>query len=926
MTNVRTRWTGVQWLAILCVTLGIQGCHRDTPERFIASGKAYLEKRDFPAAVIQFKNAVQKAPNSAEARYLLGVALKEVEDPVSAAIEFRKAASAGYAPNLVYPALVHALIEQGQLEKALTEASEHQNIDAGKAELVALTGVANLGLGKLKEARSAFSATLSLEPANETAALGMAKVAIAERDLPRANQLVDEVLARTPSSRPALLLKGDLLVAGQRNKEAVQAYEKAIELRPRSITVYLSLVRLLVREGDLEEARERVEAIKKFAPKAPLTQYLDALVAYTQHDLSRARDAIQAALNAAPEHVPMLLLAGSIAYDSANYAQAEEYLRKVVGAIPNQPYPRRLLVLTYLRRGQLDRAREVLEPLLQHASNDAATLNLAGEVALANRDVAKAAEYYRSALALDPKNARTRTRLGQTRLAAGDAQQAIEDLEAASAADASQYQADVALVVLHLNRNELDKAQAAADTLAKKQPDNPLTYNLVGLVKLVKKDQGGARDSFERALRLQPTYFPAARNLANLDMRDGKPDAAKQRYEAILAKDGKNEAALLALAELTQQTKGSASEIEKAIDRAVLANPGSAEPRIIKVNYLLSRGDPKSALVAAQQAQAALPQHVQVLDALGRAQLAAGEYDQAIATFGKLSALVPKSPVPLLAQGDAYLAAKDWTRARQVIQKAVELQPDLAFARGSLVRVGILSGRFEEARAEARTIQKRWPTQAGGYIAEVEVLVAQKDWREAERVLRGAIEKTKDPTLAVRLYSLLDKQGQKKEAAAFASAWMAQNPKDIFVEAFAGELSMQHKDYAAAARWYKNVLKAQPDNAVVLNNLAWLLGRVQDPSALEYGEKALFLAPNVPSVLDTVGWLYVESGDIPRGLELLKKAHSLAPNTLSIQLNLAKALIKAGQGDLARQQLQFLAKLPTGSPIRDEAEKLLSTL
>jgi putative PEP-CTERM system TPR-repeat lipoprotein len=427
-------------------------------------------------------------------------------------------------------------------------------------------------------------------------------------------------------------------------------------------------------------------------------------------------------------------------------------------------------------------------------------------------------------------------------------------------------------------------------------------------------------------LQLQPSYFPAARNLAILDLRDRKPDAARQRYEAIVAKDGKNEQALLALVELAQLTKASASDMEKALDRAVAANPGSARARILKVNYLLQRGDPKTALAAAQQAQAALPQDPQVLNALGRAQLAAGEYDQAIASFGKLAALAPKSALPLLEQGQAYASAKDWSNARTVIQKAIELQPNLLEARVGLVRVAIQLGRFEEARAAARAMQKQWPAQESGYLTEVEVLTAQKDPEQAERVLRDAIEKTKNPALVIRLYALLNTEGRKQEAEAFASAWTAKNPNNSRVDAVASQLSLQRKDYGEAVRWYRNILKAQPNNVVALNNLAWALGQLQDPSALEYGEKALSLAPSAPAVLDTVGWLYVEHGDVARGLELLSKAHSLAPDASSIQLNFAKALIKAGQADAARQQLDVLAKLPEGSPVRDEAQKLLSSL
>jgi putative PEP-CTERM system TPR-repeat lipoprotein len=926
MINTVLRWARPAVLAALLPILVLQGCNRDLPERFIASGKSYLAKHDYPAAVIQFKNAVQKAPESAEARFLLGVALEEQDDPMSAEIEFRKAIAARYAPAVVYPALVGVLVKQGQFEKAISEAATQENVNPARAQLLALTGAAQLGLGKVREAYAAFSTALSLEPANETAKLGMARIAATRSDLLHANQLVDEVLGTNPTSRDALLLKGDLLMAGHSNKEAAQAYEKAIELRPRSGRVYLTLIPLLLREGDIKGAKARVEALKKFARQAPLTQYLDAMVAYEQGDRSRAQDAIQAALHGG-DYVPALLLAAAIAHDSGNYVQAEEHLLKVIGGSPNQAYPRRLLVSTYLRSGQSDRARESLASLLQLAPNDTATLNLAGEVALANGDVGKAAEYYEKALALDPQNALTRTRLGQTHLAAGDIQRAIEDLEGASAADVNQYQADLALVTLHLNRNELDKAQTAVDALAKKQPNSPLTYNLAGLVKAARKDQSGARSSFDHALQLQSTFFPAARNLAMLDIRDGKPDTAKQRYEAILAKDSKNEQALLALVELAQQTRAPASDIEKAIDRAVAANPDSARARILKVNYLLhQRRDPKSALAAAQQAQAVLPQNLQVLATLGYAQLAAGENDQAIASFGKVNSLTPKAPLPLLAQGQAYASAKDWSNARKVLQKAIDLQPKLVEAWVGLVRVDIQLGHFEEARRTARAMQRQWPTLAVGYQAEVEVLTAQKDSGTAERVLRSAIEKTKEPTLVIRLYSFLNEQGRKEEAQAAVRNWVAQNPKDILVESAAGQLSIQREDYAEAVKWYRNVVKSQPNDPMTLNDLAWALGQLQDPGALEYGEKALSLAPNAPAILDTVGWLHVERGDVIRGLELLKKARNLAPDIPSIQLNLAKGLIKAGQQDAARQELQVLAKLPTRSPVRDEAEKLLSSL
>ncbi len=55
--------------------------------------------------------------------------------------------------------------------------------------------------------------------------------------------------------------------------------------------------------------------------------------------------------------------------------------------------------------------------------------------------------------------------------------------------------------------------------------------------------------------------------------------------------------------------------------------------------------------------------------------------------------------------------------------------------------------------------------------------------------------------------------------------------------------------------------------------------------------------------------LLVEKGDHARGVQLLQKATSLAPQAASIRLNLARALIKTGQKDAARRELDELDKL-----------------
>ena len=176
--------------------------------------------------------------------------------------------------------------------------------------------------------------------------------------------------------------------------------------------------------------------------------------------------------------------------------------------------------------------------------------------------------------------------------------------------------------------------------------------------------------------------------------------------------------------------------------------------------------------------------------------------------------------------------------------------------------------------------------------------------------------------LAVKLHAVLLADGKKLEADKFAESWIKDHAKDMQFRVYLAESANNRKDYAAASKYYRALVDAQPDNAAMLNNLAWSLDQIKDPKAIEYAEKAYKLAPEQPAVMDTLGVMLVERGDAARGLELLKKASSKAPQNGLIRLNLAKALVKAGNKDEAKKELEELAKLGEKFPAQAEVEKL----
>lgn len=108
-----------------------------------------------------------------------------------------------------------------------------------------------------------------------------------------------------------------------------------------------------------------------------------------------------------------------------------------------------------------------------------------------------------------------------------------------------------------------------------------------------------------------------------------------------------------------------------------------------------------------------------------------------------------------------------------------------------------------------------------------------------------------------------------------------------------------------------------------LNNLATAYQQEKNPLALEYAEKAYQLAPGNAAVMDTLGWILVEQGNITRGVPLFEKAVSLAPEVADIRYHLAAGWAKSGDNVQARKELEQLLAAGKQFQSIDRAKLLL---
>jgi len=117
---------------------------------------------------------------------------------------------------------------------------------------------------------------------------------------------------------------------------------------------------------------------------------------------------------------------------------------------------------------------------------------------------------------------------------------------------------------------------------------------------------------------------------------------------------------------------------------------------------------------------------------------------------------------------------------------------------------------------------------------------------------------------------------------------------------------MQQENKPQAIAQYQTILKQEPNNAVALNNLGWLLQDSDPKRSLALLMQAYKLAPNSANIADTLGWLKLQQKDAAGALPLLNQAHTLQPRDGAITYHLAMALDANAKRNEARGLLKSL--------------------
>lgn len=971
MTSFGRRLAYSLLMVLLTANAAFAGDSAVDAQRHYERALSLYGEKDFDAAAIELKNAVQLDASKLAPRVLLAKTYLAQGHAGEAEREIQAVAKQGADRSLTVPVLAKAYLFQFRERQLLDELSDEGLSDSARAEFLQVRGQALINIGNGAAAIEAFDAVEKLTPASAQPLIGKAVASLRMNQIDDAGAFADRAVKLEPGNADAWNAQASVVHARGDINKALSLYDKALQLSPNLHDARIARIAIHLAQGKNAETADDFSYEAEHNPYDPRPAYLRAVRFARVNDIHGASSALAEAnvlleninSEAVNNNCQMLDLAGTVNYALGRFEQARDYFQVCLNGNPKLADIRKKLAGALLALQDSTRVLELLDDERSLGSDDPEMLTLLANAWMAKGDADKATHLLQKAGAMPGAGNTARKTLAFHQLYSGDAAKAEGELAAVLAADPDDAQASLLMAVLHNQRGEYAKAIELLKTLLTKDEDNVVLLNFMAVAESAQGDRKAARTHLEKALAKLPAFVPGIINLARLDVAEGAvPEARSRLSEALKVYPGSPEL-LLELAHLLADS-GNRAEAIKLLDygRKLGAAPGGkevsaeqatsstqaappttaagdrnpvAQPGIVAQSMdvrcylaeLLLEADRRAeadAVIAEINDQA--PEDLRTYDLKVRSALHAGKRESLRATLKKMSDMAGFEPLWLVRIASLQRQIGSLEDAQYSLTKADQGHTDSLPLLVALTSLAIERDKFESAEAFLKRLQTKWPKELMNDRLAGDLALRRQNGAEAAQHYQKVLDAA--PSLeAVELVTRAwGMAGRGPEAAKTVETWIASHPRDMAARKLLADVYLVEKNPAKAREVYEHLVADFPDDAGCLNNLAYLAEITATPTSLDYARRAYAIAPQDANVNDTLGWILVRRGRAEEGLRYLREADTLQADSSVIKFHLGQALAVLKQD--AEAKLAVEDALRSGVPFDgiDEAKGLLASL
>ncbi|SPE25532.1 exported hypothetical protein [Acidobacteriia bacterium SbA2] len=459
-----------------------------------------------------------------------------------------------------------------------------------------------------------------------------------------------------------------------------------------------------------------------------------------RHEFSCAADAYRKALSLAPDSARLPYLLGLSLYSSGNLLGAVPALQQSVDSAPNKLKPRLILAAALDRLQRKDEAKQQWQAALKiDAQSTAARQGLANELAdegnfggaiallrssQSHPDIAvtlaqiyvrlkmldEASKLLTDALAHNPSSLPLATTLASVNLK----QTHYQAAEKVCAKAVRQHPSDPDLLRLYLQVLVLTGNSSVAQPLARKLlAAAPHDFELLYLNGVLEHDAGdskSAREHLEQAVAADPNVAAAHFHLGIVLAALNDPKSAKEQLERALALGATEPEIHFELGKVLHAL----GENEEAAQQVKLYQQGLQERN-------------HRSVAASKSAQ-------------GDKALASGDPQQAISLYREALDATPEDGLLNFKLAIALDRAGDIATEQTVLERAIQINPDLASAQNQLGFLASRRGDSAAAEQHFREAVRAAPGFAEAWVNLAATLGLQSRFSEAQKAVASALE------------------------------------------------------------------------------------------------------------------------------------------------------------------------------------------
>jgi len=628
------------------------------------------------------------------------------------------------------------------------------------------------------------------------------------------------------------------------------------------------------------------------------------------------------ALSRSPDNIRLVTQAIATMYKAEEYDQADEILTYAQRQNLSNPDLSKLELQSYLRQGKLAPAGDILEEFL----------------------------------ARDPENKKIGLSLALLRIRQNRFDQAEDLLKSLKRQDSDSLPITAALVELNIRRGTDEQAIQLCDDIVNRLKDSPAyvlrsrAYASLGDIARAKEDMGKALaiapqkvevllqknslhrsvneidqaiDAIQKALELEPDNFQVNKQAIATYQASKREDLIKQSKnlleKTIALKPNDIELQLYEVRMLLLKAPRFSDQVVDKLKKITSEHPRVEQPWIILATIYLSESDFGKTMDLTLRGLSYLPRSKSLMLIKARTEALRSPV-LAIPTLKQLLEQNPEDPEIILYLANTYIAADQPQRAVELLQDHLSLCDSESSIETCNIAITYAVAIYKTgdrtlAEQKFQSLFDSVPDNPSVLLGYAKVLIEDQKFKTVEEVSVNWYNKhPNDNDVIIKIAENLangESYTAKESAETLLRIVLKKDQQSVKAMLTLGVLMQTTSRPKSAAQIYEEILSIEPENVVVLNNLAWILCEEHHKyqQALELAKLGIKKTPQYSDLIDTKGMAHYRLGQYENAINDFKRCIKLYPKNSPAQVasyfHLARVLFDAGQN---RQALENLEK------------------